>query len=72
MQYPAYWKLVEHGDNHYHKLNIIAEFLQPNQSNYYDPSISVFGLTCTIAFKPPSVIQGAPSGPRITPCGADP
>jgi eukaryotic-like serine/threonine-protein kinase len=40
MKYPTDWKLVEHGDNDYHKLNIIGEFLQPNQSNYYDPSIS--------------------------------
>ncbi len=40
MQYPSDWKLVEHGDNDYHKLNIIAEFLQPSQSNYYNPNIS--------------------------------
>src|SRR6185312_3245600 len=40
VQYPSDWKLVEHGDNDYHKLNIIAEFLQPNQSSYYNPSIS--------------------------------
>ena len=32
----------------------------------------VVGSTRTIAFRPPSVIQGAPSGPTITPCGADP
>jgi hypothetical protein len=29
------------------------------------------GATRTIAFCPPSVIQGAPSGPTITPCGAE-
>ena len=40
VQYPSDWKLVEHGDNDYHKLNIIAEFLQPSQSNYYNPNIS--------------------------------
>ena len=40
VQYPSDWKLVERGDNDYHKLNIIAEFLQPNQSNYYNPNIS--------------------------------
>ena len=40
VQYPSNWKLVERGDNDYHKLNIIAEFLQPNQSNYYNPNIS--------------------------------
>ncbi len=30
------------------------------------------GFTRTIAFSPPSVIHGAPSGPTITPWGADP
>ena len=40
VQYPSDWKLVEHGDNDYHKLNIIAEFLQPSQNNYYNPNIS--------------------------------
>src|SRR5258706_180206 len=30
------------------------------------------GSTRTIAFCPPSVTHGAPSGPTITPCGADP
>src|SRR3989442_13872585 len=29
------------------------------------------GSTRTIAFRPPSVIHGAPSGPTITPCGRD-
>src|SRR5919201_911778 len=32
----------------------------------------VRGSTRTIALRPPSVIHGAPSGPTITPCGADP
>src|SRR6185436_6964877 len=32
----------------------------------------VTGSTRTIASRPPSVIQGAPSGPTMTPCGADP
>ena len=40
IQYPSDWKLVERGDNDYHMLNIIAEFLQPNQNNYYNPNIS--------------------------------
>ena len=31
---------MEHGDNDYHNLNIIAEFLQPSQSDYYNPNIS--------------------------------
>jgi hypothetical protein len=33
-------KLVERGDNDYHKLNTIAEFLQPSQNNYYNQNIS--------------------------------
>lgn len=40
VQYPSNWKLVERGNNDYHNLNIIAEFLQPNQNNYYNPNIS--------------------------------
>ena len=31
----------------------------------------VAGSTRTMAFNPPSVIHTAPSGPTITPCGAD-
>ena len=33
---------------------------------------SVAASTRTIAFRPPSVIQAAPSGPVMTPCGAEP
>jgi hypothetical protein len=33
---------------------------------------SVAGSTLTIALSPPSVTQAKPSGPTITPCGADP
>lgn len=40
LQFPSDWKLVEHGDNDYHNLNIVAEFLQPNQNNYYNQNIS--------------------------------
>ena len=40
VQYPSDWKIVEHGDNDYHMLNIIVEFLQPRQNNYYNPNIS--------------------------------
>src|SRR5204863_1476069 len=32
----------------------------------------VTGSTRTIALRPPSVTPGAPSGPTITPCGAEP
>ncbi len=32
----------------------------------------VAGSTRTMAFWPPSVTQAAPSGPTITPCGAEP
>src|SRR3954447_7833867 len=35
-------------------------------------TFSVIGSTRTIAFSPPSVTHGAPSGPTMTPCGADP
>src|SRR6266540_3148761 len=31
----------------------------------------VDGSTRTMAFRPPSVIHGAPSGPTMTPCGAE-
>jgi hypothetical protein len=40
IQYPSDWKLVEHGDAGYHMLNVVAEFLMPEQSNYYDANIS--------------------------------
>jgi hypothetical protein len=40
IQYPSDWKLVEGGDSGYHMLNVIAEFLLPEQSNYYDANIS--------------------------------
>src|SRR5207245_6805956 len=35
-------------------------------------TFSVMGSTRTIAFRPPSVIHGAPSGPTMTPCGREP
>src|SRR5215213_3046537 len=34
-------------------------------------TVLVAGSTRTMAFRPPSVIQGAPSGPTTTPCGAE-
>ena len=40
IQYPSDWKLVERSDNGYHMLNVIVEFLQPGQNNYYNPNIS--------------------------------
>jgi hypothetical protein len=40
IQYPSDWKLVERGDNGYHMLNVIAEFLLPYQNNYYNTNIS--------------------------------
>jgi hypothetical protein len=40
IQYPSDWKLVERGDNGYHMLNVIAEFLLPYQNNYYNANIS--------------------------------
>src|SRR2546425_1887916 len=46
-------------------------FPRPAGSGYRVTSF-VLGSTRTIAFWPPSVIQGAPSGPTMTPCGAEP
>ena len=40
IQYPSDWKLVERGENDYHMLNVIVEFLQTNQSSYFDANIS--------------------------------
>jgi eukaryotic-like serine/threonine-protein kinase len=40
IQYPSDWKLVERSDTGYHMLNVIVEFLQPNQSSYYNQDIS--------------------------------
>ena len=40
IQYPLDWKLSERADSGYHMLNVIAEFLQPTQNNYYKPNIS--------------------------------
>jgi len=40
IQYPSDWKLSERADNDYHKLNVVAEFLQPVQNSYYKPNIS--------------------------------
>lgn len=40
IQYPSDWKLVERSDNGYHMLNVIVEFLQPEQNSYYNTNIS--------------------------------
>ncbi len=44
MQYPYNWKVLEGAATVYHnqsgQLNVIAEFMLPNQSDYYDPKIS--------------------------------
>jgi hypothetical protein len=39
IQYPPDWKLVEYGNTNYHMLNVVAEFLLPEQNSYYDPNI---------------------------------
>jgi hypothetical protein len=39
IQYPSDWKLVEYDNIDYHMLNVVAEFLLPEQNNYYDPNI---------------------------------
>jgi hypothetical protein len=40
IQYPSDWTLIVRGDNGYHMLNVIVEFLQSSQNNYYNPNIS--------------------------------
>jgi hypothetical protein len=40
IQYPSDWKLVERSNNGYHMLNVIVEFLQPQQNSYYNTNIS--------------------------------
>src|SRR5438067_1074122 len=44
--------------------------LRPGSGNVLTSRLA--GSTRTIAFSPPSVTHGAPSGPTITPCGAEP
>jgi hypothetical protein len=39
IQYPHDWKLVEYGNTDYHLLDVVAEFLLPEQNNYYNPNI---------------------------------
>jgi len=40
IDYPSKWKLVERQNNGYHMLNVVVEFLQPQQNNYYNSTIS--------------------------------
>jgi hypothetical protein len=40
IEYPSDWKVVERADNGYHMLNVVAEFLQSNQSSYFSSNIS--------------------------------
>lgn len=40
IDYPSGWKPVEHQNSGYHRLNVIVEFLQPQQNNYYNSTIS--------------------------------
>lgn len=39
IDYPSYWKPVERANNGYHMLNVIVEFLQPEQSDYFNQTI---------------------------------
>src|SRR5215510_13466249 len=51
----------------------VFRFAQPLDSGSGKRSTSsVAGSTRTMAFSPPSVTHAAPSGPTITPCGAEP
>src|SRR5690606_4607031 len=54
------------------KAAVLRLTLGSSAGNGWTMTSSVSGLTVTIAFNPPSVIHGQPSGPTITPCGAEP
>lgn len=40
IDYPSDWKPVERANNGYHMLNVVVEFLQPEQNEYYNQTIS--------------------------------
>jgi hypothetical protein len=40
IDYPPNWKPIERQNNGYHMLNVVVEFLQPQQNNYYNSTIS--------------------------------
>ena len=51
----------------------VLRFALPVEAGSRKPlKADVPGSTRTIAFSPPSVTQAAPSGPTMTPCGAEP
>ena len=66
VQYPSDWKLVERGDNDYHMLNIIAEFLQPSQNNYYDPNISASHNSLRISVENYSAFEDTQGNNNVT------
>jgi hypothetical protein len=59
IQYPSDWKLVERSNNAYHMLNVIAEFLQPNQSRYYNPNISASHNSLRLSVEDHSTFEDA-------------
>ena len=40
IDYPSGWKPIERQNSGYHMLNVVVEFLQPQQNNYYNSTIS--------------------------------
>src|SRR4026209_2540720 len=54
------------------KLAVFRFTLPEFSGNGNTVTFLVIGSTLTIALSPPSVIQGNPCGPTITPCGAEP
>ena len=66
VQYPSDWKLVERGDNDYHMLNTIAEFLQPSQNNYYNPNISASHNSLRISVENYSTFANTQANNNVT------
>ena len=63
---------VNHSSPPASKVAVFKLALGRPDGNWYTVTCSVAGSTLTMASSPPSVTQGAPSGPTITPWGRDP
>ena len=59
IQYPSDWTLVERGDNSYHMLDVVVEFLQPNQNNYYNPNVSASHNSIRLSIEDYSTFEDA-------------
>ena len=66
IQYPSDWNLVEHGDNGYHMLNVIVEFLQPTQNNYYNSNISASHNSLRLSVQNYSAFEDKQNNNNIT------